>query len=251
MQNKRLTHNRYIVFQQETSAQLGATTLDGDILHYILGLTTTLYKIKQIYTTKKYRQQYIDEVGQFYWYLAGLSYKLAIIFNPFVPSPSTHARPFYDWARIEDRVLTIADHYKKYIAEKVEFPSGVVEILIYEILEYLVNILFSLQLDVEQCLQANVDKLESCRDTAITAVVEKELKEIKKVITRYKKRGRPTKVEKREIEILTIGESWNDNENYPFKRKRKPGVRKSKWSWKNTIKKYREQKQQRIKTRSG
>lgn len=244
----RLTNNTYTIFQQQTSVQLGTVQLEGDILHYILGLTASLHKIKQIFTTKKYKQQYVEEVGHFYWYLAGLCFKLSIIFNPFVPSPSTNASPFYDWARIEDRVASIADYYRQYLAEQKEFPSCTVEILIHEILQYLVNILWALDLDVEQCLKTNIAKMETLKDDNLKPTIEKELKQIKRVLARYTKCGRPTKIEKRNTEALTIGETWNDKENYPARRKRKPGVRVHKWSWQRTLRKYKQQREERIKT---
>lgn len=251
MVNKRQIRNEFIIFQQQTTVQMWNVSLDGDVLHYILGLASTLYKIKQLYTTNKYRKQYVDEVGQFYWYLAGLCWKLAVVFNPCVPSPKTGATPFYDWARVEDRVMTIADYYRQYLAEKKEFPTGAVEILIYEILEYLVNILWALEIEVEECLQVNMDKLAANKNEnseAIENTVLKELAQIKRAIGSYRKRGRPTKVERRETEALTIGETWNDKENYAARRKRRPGVRKHKGAWRKTLEKYKQQKRNRLKT---
>lgn len=246
----RLTHTKYIIFQQQTATKLGIKALEADILHYILGLITTLYKVKQLYTTRKYKKQYIEEVGQFYWYLAGLCYCLRTVFDPFVPSPTTAARPFYDWARIEDRVITIADYYRQYLAINREFPSATVDILIHEMQEYLVNVLFALGVTVEECLQASREKIGENPDAAIKAEVENEITHIKKVVTRYRGKKKPTKAEKRALESLTIGETWNEKENYAARRKRKPGPRVYKAQWRKTLQKYEQQKRERIAARS-
>lgn len=244
MTTNRLTHTKFTVFQQETAIRLGNKTLEADILHYILGLVTTLYKIKLL-NTNKHKQRYIEEIGQFYWHLAGFCYYLQTIFDPFVPSPYTVARPFYDWARIEDRVLTIADYYREYLAEGKEFPSATIDILIREIFEYLTNIVFALEIIVEDCLQAIMDKIGLKPNPEIKKEVEADLIAIKKIITRYRVKGRPVKANVQALESLTIGEKWEDKDHYPARRRRKPGPRVNKLGWRRTLKKYAEQKRNR------
>lgn len=253
MVHKSALVNTFTVLQQTSSVQLGMVKVDGDIIHYILGLIVKLHEIKQIKLIQKHKKQFLEKVGDYYWNIAGLCWKLGILFNPLVPAPLTTSQPFADWHQIEDRLLTIADHYKKYIAENQDFPTGTVDLLIYETLQYLTNICYAYEVEVEQVLEMHIAKTESeypngyPQSEEFKAGVVKELNAIKQLIRLYRKRGRPTKAEREESVALTIGETWREKEQYPERRKRKPGPRKNKTVWKRTLEKYKKQKKTRLK----
>jgi hypothetical protein len=222
--------------QQQLSAKLGGTKLDGDFLHHVLGVITSFHKLKSLINLKKNYNDYVAALGEIYWHIAGLTFKLRTPFYPLIEPPLRIPVLYHILADVEERIIKITEYYNKYITYNEEFPSDTVTSLINEILSELHHYCMGIGRPVREVLNKHLDKLKAngfVQDAELAAQMVRELRQIKQMTYYYRRKGRPTRQEKIENLAIPEGEVWNDKESYPenFKKprkKRKKGAKKKK-----------------------
>jgi hypothetical protein len=229
--------DEFSIAQQQLSAKLGDTKLDGDFLHHALGVITSFHKLKSLVNLKKHYNEYITALGEIYWHIAGLTFKLRTPFYPLIEPPCRIPVLYHILADVEERIVKITEHYNKYITYNEEFPSDTTTTLINEILSELHHYCMGIGTTVRDVLNKHLDKLKAdgfVQDETLAQVMVRELRQIKQMTYYYRRKGRPTRQKKVDNVAIPEGEVWNDKESYPEKfkkprrKKRKKGAKKRK-----------------------
>lgn len=223
---------KYLEEKKFSLNPLGKLLIDGDVVHFVVGLVEEFYELKKSITDDGLEKDScnvnkINEIGDMYWYLSSLLTHLNDEFDPDVVPNHTIPNWMYDMSQIEKEVLQIVRYFKKYVAYGDEFRTVEISNCCKRIVAYLHDCCKCLDVTPHEVMRKNLYKLklrfgESFEgNKAINKDGVRELTFIKKIKVKKHARGRPSLKEIQQIKAFAAGEEIPDKGTYPEKRKRR------------------------------
>jgi hypothetical protein len=223
---------KYLEEKKFSENALGKLTIDGDVLHYILGIVEEYQELRKSVVKDGVEKDAgnvnkISELGDLYWFISSLLIHLEDEFDPEIDPNHTVPNLWYDLDKIEEEVFSIVRYLKKYVAYDAEFRTVEITQSCKRILAYMSDICKCLDVTVHEVLEKNLAKLRLRfgdsfdKEKALNKDEVKELSYIKRIKVKQYYAGRPSLKKVAELKALPEDEEPPVKAKYVRKKKRR------------------------------
>lgn len=148
-----MTQEQYIIESARTCKDMGSKILNQ--VHMILGITGEFFgELVGVCITKD-RNRIKDETGDVLWYLAGLARTQGL------SSFTQENMAFNKDITVYENIGNIAEVLKKNMAYEKPYDDESMNYAIYQLYNHIVTMLSHFDIDVNQVMQLNIEKLKA------------------------------------------------------------------------------------------